>query len=64
MTEVIEMNVEDLLKMVEEREATMNQVLAQFNLQIGRIQGEISMINLLIEQAKDEALPSEDESSE
>ncbi|KKL73371.1 hypothetical protein LCGC14_2075570 [marine sediment metagenome] len=65
MTDVIEMKVEELLEMVTEREGAMNQMVAQFNLRIGQLQGEISMINLLIEKAeKDEALPSEDEPPE
>jgi hypothetical protein len=59
------MDVEVLMKMLEEKEAALQQMLVQFNLQLGHIKGEISMINeMLAAYQEEEALPSEDETGE
>lgn len=59
---------EELKKILKEKEDDMNQVLIQFNQRLGYIQGEVNMINQMIEMlegkppkgdSKEEALPSE-----
>ena len=59
------MKVTVLEKMLREKEATLNEMLNQFNMKLGHIQGEISMIKeMLLSLENEEALPSEDEAGE